>query len=397
MLLPGLSNKNPIHWSFFFFALALVPRLIAALMFGNAYLFPDEIVYTDATRVLLFGSEPQQFANSWHNAPGYPFFLALFSGPLLDNLVFVRMVQATIVSFGAVLTYQLGRKMFGHWAGVAASVIYSFDPLLVTASALIYPETLAAVLLLGTLTLMLHTQRSGDLLSCAAIGLLLGLSALLRPVAIVIAPVLLLWLVFTASTMRSRVFKPLAVSLLFALTVIPLASHNYGSQNTLDVPRDSRPQADKSVSGSRFKPQNLLYDLSLKAWNEPQRFGREFWYHFRNFWELYPTRLWIDREKNRGEFGYFNTQFTPSARNLLSGLSFSFELVLALIGLALAFKHHRRETVLILAVILVFAFGHSLILGKIRYRIPILPEFFILAGVGVTAVCTAVGRLRRSR
>ncbi len=126
------------------------------------------------------------------------------------------------------------------------------------------------------------------------------------------------------------------------------------------------------------------------------RFGRDLWSNFHGFWELYPTRLWTDQEKNRGEFGYFNTHVTSNTRNFVSVLSFSFELVFVLIGLALAFKHHRRETVLILAVILVFAFGHSLILGKIRYRIPILPEFFIFAGVGVTAVCTAVGRRRRS-
>ena len=92
-----------------------------------------------------------------------------------------------------------------------------------------------------------------------------------------------------------------------------------------------------------------------------------------------------------------SSRFTSKTRNLVSVLSFSFELVLVLIGLALAFKHHRRETVLILAVILIFAFGHSLILGKIRYRIPILPEFFILAGVGVTALCAVLGRLKKSR
>ena len=397
MLLTGRNSENPIRWSLILFTLALVPRLIAALMFGNAYLFPDEIVYSDAARVLLFGGDPQQSAIIWHNAPGYPFFLSLFSAPLLDNLVLVRMVQATIVSFGAVLTYQLGRQIFGHWAAVAASVIYAFDPLLVTTSALIYPETLAGLLLLGTLILVLHTQKSGELLSCAAIGLLLGLCALLRPIAVVIAPVLLLWLVFTASTMRSRLFRLAGVSLVFVLTVIPLVSHNYKPQNLVDPSRNSHPQADESLSDSRFKPESLLYDILLKAWEEPLIFGRELWYHFLHFWELYPTRLWVDREENRGEFGYFNTQFTPSARNFLSALSFSFELVLALVGLALAFKYYGRETVLILAVILTFALGYSFFMGKIRYRIPILPEVFIFSGVGVTAVCTAVGRLRKSR
>ncbi len=145
------------RWVLILFVLALVPRLLVAVIFGNTVLFPDELQYTETANHLLLGDGSLREMS--YTSPAYPLFLILFSTPLPDNLVFLRIVQATVAAIGSVLIFQLGRLTFGFWPAVAASVIYSFDPLLVAASAMIYPEGLTGVLLLAVLIFAIDARK----------------------------------------------------------------------------------------------------------------------------------------------------------------------------------------------------------------------------------------------
>ena len=62
----------------------------------------------------------------------------------------------------------------------------------------------------------------------------------------------------------------------------------------------------------------------------------------------------------------------------------------------------RREAALLLAVVLAYAAEHSLIVGRMRYRITALPLVFVLAGAGAAALVAALrdwwlGRRRPAR
>jgi CHASE2 domain-containing sensor protein len=58
------------------------------------------------------------------------------------------------------------------------------------------------------------------------------------------------------------------------------------------------------------------------------------------------------------------------------------EFAMALVGLVLLWRQRPSAAVLIGAVTVTFALGYALFVAKLRYRIPILPLVFVLAGVG---------------
>jgi hypothetical protein len=64
----------------------------------------------------------------------------------------------------------------------------------------------------------------------------------------------------------------------------------------------------------------------------------------------------------------------------VSALSFGVEMVFALVGVVLVWRRHRAAAVLLLAVCVAYGLGYALIIGKLRYRIPVLPCVFLLAG-----------------
>jgi len=52
----------------------------------------------------------------------------------------------------------------------------------------------------------------------------------------------------------------------------------------------------------------------------------------------------------------------------------------------LAWRSRRRETALIAAIVLAYAAGYALFVGKLRYRITVLPLVFLFTGRALAAL-----------
>ena len=247
------------------------------------------------------------------------------------------------------------------------------------------------------LVLTLRTQEGPVIWPSIAAGFALGLCTLLRPLVVVVVPVLLLWLAFTANGIRGRMKRVFAVGLVYTLTVIPLAFHSYKSRELVSMSPGWHPEMKQARSDPELKLPRLGHLLLKSAWERPLQFGRRTWNQFLGFWELHPTRLWIDRQEPSGQFQHLTWRFSHTTRNLLSAASFGLELVLALVGLVLAWRSNSWKAVLLLGITLSLTLGCSLFVGKLRYRIPILPEIFVLAGAGMVAISQALARLKQLR
>jgi len=379
----------PARWLVALLLIALVPRIAAALAVGGAFHFADEAIYVDTARRL---SEGGGFGVEYPRVPAYPVFLALLSLGLPASVTFLRVGQATMAALGSVLVFGLADRMFGRRTAIGAGLVYALDPLLVIASGLLYPETVAALLLPPIALLALDGSERDALARSALSGALLGILALFRPVALVLPPLVAGWIALTVPARPARRLAHLgALGLAFLLVLAPWVTRNYWIHGQL-VPVATAGSHMAAVSQDEVADRGLLVAMAWWAWNNPEAIVSRVTRQFVQFWELTPTRMATDDPVRREEFHRRDPRlsvqplFSRRLRDLVSAASVAVELSLALVGLVVVARTRWRQALLPLAVILAYAAGYALFVVKLRYRIPVLPLLFLFTGAGAAAV-----------
>jgi 4-amino-4-deoxy-L-arabinose transferase-like glycosyltransferase len=310
------------------------------------------------------------------------------------------MAQAAIAALGATVTYLLADRWVGRPAALGASTIYALDPLLVVSAGLLYPETTGALLLLCAALLLHDATRRDSVVLAAVTGSLFALLALVRPAALVLVPVGAVWLGLAPTIPPRRRALQVTVLMLACLVVLtPWTWRNYRIYGRL-IPVSLVGTSAGGLSRSEIERQGLAGALLDRAAREPLALVSRMAIEFCHFWEFKPSRLLTDDPELREALHRQDPRLSvePTAprrvRDIVSVVSFGAELLLAFIGLAVMWRSRRREAILLVALVLAYAFAHSLFVGRLRYRITVLPLLFIMAGAGSAALHAAVRRRR---
>jgi len=364
----------------------------AAITVGGSFHFVDEAIYFDAAHHLLAG---KGFGASYANVLGYPVILAALAAPWPGSLLLVRCAQAAIAGAGCVLVLALGKRMFGLTAALVAAALYALDPLLVVTAALLYPETMAAMLLMAML-LAVWVAAGDDRVGASAIaGVALGVLVQCRPVALVLLPLVTVWLAWSvAVSLSRRTLHCVALATCCLVAFSPWVVRNLRLHGHV-VPVETAGLSDAPVARSEIASAGLVSALVGRARQDPLGFARHVTSEFGHFWEPYPTRLATDDPEQRDELHRADPRlpsapsFQATSRDWVSTLSFGAESLLAIIGIGVAWRRQRAGTVLLLAVALTYALGFALIVAKLRYRITVLACVLLFAAVGATALAGA--------
>ena len=140
-------------------------------------------------------------AGVWFDAglrrpPVYPLFVRLVFEVFGQHYAAVVAVQLVLGVATIGLVFWLAGLMLSRRLALVAAALLAIDPASVIFTNLMLTETVFAFLLTAAIGLVIVARRRGDALLMAAAGVILGLSALTRPVAVylplVLAPVLVL-------------------------------------------------------------------------------------------------------------------------------------------------------------------------------------------------------------
>jgi hypothetical protein len=270
----------------------------------------------------------------------------------------------------------------------------------VVSAGLLYPETAAAIFMAVLILAAVHEDRDALGLSLA-VGVLLGAVALLRPVALVLVPVVAAWTALAAKVPVRRGLAHLGLVIAGTLLVLaPWTYRNYRLQGQLaPIARAGTHMAP--VARADVAREGLTLAILRKAWTDPAGLAARTGRQFVQFWELVPTRLTTDDPERRVALHQTDPRLPTGAlvaarhRNLVSMITSAVEFGLALIGLILLWRTQRRAALLITTVTIAFALGYALFVAKLRYRIPVLPLVFVLAGIGAWRLGTALAGARR--
>lgn len=163
-----------------------------------------------------------------YRAPGLVFFLA----PLVRlgaGLVELRMANALLVGVGLVVLFHLVRRHAGPAAGLLAVALVPLWPVVIYAASTLYPQTLAALLLLVLVWFLDRLTESASLRPAALAGLASGLLVLTVPVVLLLMPVFLGWIL---SMSRRRLVHAGAFCAVSAVIVGAWTVRNYAVFDT---------------------------------------------------------------------------------------------------------------------------------------------------------------------
>lgn len=154
-------------------------------------------------------------ASMW-KAPGYPAFLGVLYSLFGVGPFGARFLQSFVGAITIVLTFMLGRRLLGPRSGLAAAAIVAVYPLAWQFDVLLYPESLAAPLMIGLLLLFLERDASPRLAALA--GVVAAVGILVRPTSFFVLPAVALTWLLTSPGRRGALCA--AITVLAAVVVV---------------------------------------------------------------------------------------------------------------------------------------------------------------------------------
>ncbi len=189
----------------------------------------DEGAYLELAQGLAAG---RGFVGTFR-PPGYPAFMAFWLW-LGAGTLGIRLAQVALSLASAVLLHRLVAREAGDRAARVAVLLFAFDPLLVAFSHRLWSETLFIALFLLALDQLLLAVRETGWGRLAVTGLVLGASALVRPMVVTSLPFIGLWLLWQAWRDRAegglRLARPVLQTLVLGLccltVILPWTARN---------------------------------------------------------------------------------------------------------------------------------------------------------------------------
>lgn len=394
--------------------LAVLAASAVIVMSGDVVRSNDEVAFMAIAGNIvsegMFAETPGQ--PTAYRAPG-PVFLVTPVVALGGGLVEARLFNAVIFGLGLVALFHLVRRHASPLAALFAVCMVPLWPVALFAATTLYPQTLAATLLVLTIW-MVDRLRDGPSLGRAVVaGLACGALVLTTPVVLLLFPLLLIWLIHVSPRWlpHAVIFCAVSGGLVSSWTVrnyfafdafVPVATSS--GYNLL---AGNAPNARYNTSLNVRFPEYVYAEITGKTEverndimteaafreiaNDPGRFVRLYaakfahWFHFSN-------RLLSDEVLEDGA-----APVPVGAREVI--LFVTYALVIMgplLIRLALLRRHpFRRIELLFLAFWIGAGLVYALFFTRVRFRLPF--DWLIIASNAMFLAAIAENWLARAR
>lgn len=387
--------------------LLLLVLVALALRVGFVLTLPNELIWGDSQHYhqvainILAGNGPQLDENSVaFRPPGYPFFLAAvykFSG--YQNLLPVRLIQALLSALAVWQVFTIAARLFDRQAGLLAALLVTVDPFEVYFSGMILNETVFIALLMALVYCVMRarTQLSWIL----AAGLCAGLGTLVKPSLWYLAIFFLPFIGFAWRQWPRAALVVVGMFMIQLAVVSPWLIRNHQRLGVYTMGTMSGGSLYEALGeGATGGPA-----MTIVKWpaippdlNEAQRDA------FLKSAAIQHAREnpgWALRLSVRKFCRFWSPILNFSAfrswkYNLMS--AGWYVPVMALFVIA-AWKHRSnyRTWVWLLAPVIYFMLLHSVFVGSVRYRTPVMPLLCCVAGAAfVSTRGTVAGRDERA-
>jgi hypothetical protein len=379
---------------------ALVTLAVLALALRLAFVWtePETHPIADETMWVTWGTEvlpsaavafsplSPEFRFIFH-PPVYLYFMgAVFA--LFGSLTAVKIAQALVAALLVPAAGRLGAMTLGPGAGLFAAALAAFYPELVWFSAHFWAETVFLTLFWWAFERVAAADADGSTPKAAVAGFLWGLAVLTRETVLYFSPVAALFLLWRRPKGASRAG---AFLLVLVLTVAPWTYRNFrvfgafvpvSTAGALNLWQGNATLSRQEVYEQYWAVHGRIakYEFARAQGLRAIRVRQPSWIFEKlrdempNFWEADSQALVHLR---RGAYAEVRPAAAYGATLVVLA---PYLLVLALSVAALLSLPLRRLPVLLVAFLAYYNLIHIATHGYARYRLPVLPVLFILAG-----------------
>ncbi|HEY2990458.1 MAG TPA: tetratricopeptide repeat protein [Candidatus Binatia bacterium] len=360
----------------------------------------------------------------FYQTPLYPCFLALLQLFLGHNLWSVRVAQIFLGALSCGLVFWAGKSLFSRGAGVAAGLIVALYAPAIFYNALIDKPALDLFLVSLLLVLLSSAFKDFHWAKWIGLGIVLALLGLSRENALLLAPVIVVWIWFYFRDHPVRIKLNwtgiLVLGLMLVLLPVGLRNLFVGGEFALTTSQlgpnffiGNNPKADGSYASIRAAQGVAQFERKEATRLAEQAKGRALsprevsGYWLARSWDYIRSQplawlglmgkkwlvVWNVREIEDSDDFYLYQKWSWLLRALGSINHFGLLAPLAAIGILLTWSDWRRLW-LFYAIILTLAFSVALFFVFGRYRFSIVPFLALFAGAGVVRAFDLLQRRR---
>jgi 4-amino-4-deoxy-L-arabinose transferase-like glycosyltransferase len=373
---------------------SLVIRVGYVLTLEDKFFFPDSSRYDGIASELMLGKG----FSSASTAPLYPVFLSRIHALFGHSFLAVRIVHSVIGTASIFIIYLIARDVFSEKVGLIAGLLGAIYPFFIFFTGLILTETLFIFLLLCLILFlrkMTFNMRWDYTIFhmkwgyAVCTGILAGLSILIKPVmAYFLLFAFIIILAICNDRRKLLLADGLLIFLIAGFVAAPWGWDNYKRSGKFiflttgggfTLYESNNPQADGGPGGEKIvwtEEMKSMNEIELDRYfkqeavlfikNNPRRFAELAVIKFRRFWSFTP---------NAG--GYQSWKYK------LISIIFDGPIVLLAVWQIIAARRRWKELVFLYLPVVFFTLLHVVILGSLRYRMPIMPYVIIFAANGV--------------
>jgi 4-amino-4-deoxy-L-arabinose transferase-like glycosyltransferase len=400
--------------------LALVARLFAIYHFGPSLIkFGDAADYLSAAHSLCSaGSYPDRSSLPFFRAPGLPFFIAGATLCHPERIWLVKVALALIDTLSVVMIFLLAEQLFQNrrtsFLSAAAAAIYPFFLVQVCD---VQSEGLFMFLLLAGVWLTLRGTPAPNVWLMFLAGACAAAAALVRPVGLVLLPVLLASSIFVGTAKRKDLMRLLASFAIGAVLILgPWVLRNASHYRELILVNDAggynfwrgtSPEMEAigrvddpeaySIASIQFETVTspaIALEIDRMA-GTPSSRSREWYRRSLESLAADPGAFFLRLLRNGLAYWrpWLNPQTYSTAIVITTGFLMTALDLLALIGWRLLQRRNRRLALWCAAAALLFWILQIPFQVVSRLRIPITDPFLIIfAAASLTVITTKWGR-----
>jgi len=351
---------------------------------------------------------------TYFRAPLYAYCLGALYAVFGDSLWVGRLFGLAVGLATILIVYLIGKRAFGRTAGTIAASLQAVYPINIYFEGELLLDPLFTLLLLGALYQFLYWHAKQVVRNLALTAVLLGLAAITRPTALVVAAMLIVWLLVAGANIKTRIANALVVVCGLAIVILPIFVRNVvvakdpvliASQGGINLFIGNNDAAD---GASSVMPEPLghtwrIRDVTYVAENTEGRTLKpgeisSFWQHQAFDWmltepmasaRLYARKLWLSIG-NREISNNRNIDVFFSSIPYLKHFPFGFALILglAVAGTVMVWRT-RFEVRVIVAVVACLLLVNAAFFVNSRFRQPTIPLLLLLASAAVAYLPTA--------